>query len=101
MSGELSVVGLMDFSTEIEEFSPDRIHHLASQASAFIQGIADKPRFREWTGPRPMTPTGLPIISPLKSAPNVIVATGHNMHGLSLGPVTAEEIGRASCRERG
>ena len=92
MSGELRVVGLMDFSTEIEEFSPDRIHHLASQASAFIQGIADKPRFREWTGPRPMTPTGLPIISPLKSAPNVIVATGHNMHGLSLGPVTAEVV---------
>lgn len=39
-----------------------------------------------------MTPTGLPIISPLKSAPNVIVATGHNMHGLSLGPVTAEIV---------
>lgn len=92
MSGELRVVGLMDFSTEIEEFSPDRVHHLASQASAFIKGIGDKPRYREWTGPRPMTPTGLPIISPLKSAPNVIVSTGHNMHGLSLGPVSAEVV---------
>jgi D-amino-acid dehydrogenase len=92
MSGELRVVGLMDFSTNIEEFAPDRIHHMASQASAFIKGIADKPRFHEWTGPRPMTPTGLPIISPLKSAPDVIVATGHNMHGLSLGPVTAEVV---------
>ncbi len=92
MSGELRVVGLMDFSTEIEEFSPQRMDHLASQASAFIKGIADKPRFKEWTGPRPMTPNGLPIISPLKTAPDVIVATGHNMHGLSLGPVTAEVV---------
>jgi len=92
ISGELRVVGLMDFSTEIEEFAQDRIHHLASQASAFIKGIANKPRFNEWTGPRPMTPTGLPIISPLKKAQNVIVATGHNMHGLSLGPVTAEVV---------
>jgi len=92
ISGELRVVGLMDFSTEIEEFAQDRINHLASQASAFIKGIANKPRFNEWTGPRPMTPTGLPIISPLKKAQNVIVATGHNMHGLSLGPVTAEVV---------
>lgn len=92
MSGELRVVGLMDFSGEIQQFSKQRIDHLASQASAFINGIADKPRFKEWTGPRPMTPNGLPIISPLKAHRNVIVATGHNMHGLSLGPVTAEIV---------
>ena len=92
MSGELRVVGLMDFSSQIEEFSSQRIEHLASQASAFMKGIEGKPRFDEWTGPRPMTPTGLPIISPLKAHPNVIVATGHNMHGLSLGPVTAEVV---------
>lgn len=92
MSGELRVVGLMDFSSEIQEFSAQRVKHLASQASAFIKGIGDKPRFDEWTGPRPMTPNGLPIISPTKQHPNVIVATGHNMHGLSLGPVTAEVV---------
>ncbi|MGO1537383.1 MAG: NAD(P)/FAD-dependent oxidoreductase [Yaniella sp.] len=92
MSGELRVVGLMDFSSEIQEFSAQRVEHLASQASAFIKGIGDKPRFDEWTGPRPMTPNGLPIISPTKQHPNVIVATGHNMHGLSLGPVTAEVV---------
>ena len=92
MSGELRVVGLMDFSSEIQEFSAQRVEHLASQASAFIKGIGDKPRFDEWTGPRPMTPNGLPIISPMKQHPNVIVATGHNMHGLSLGPVTSEVV---------
>lgn len=92
MSGELRVVGLMDFSSEIQEFSTQRIDHLASQASAFMKGIGDKPRFDEWTGPRPMTPDGLPVISPVKEHPNVIVATGHNMHGLSLGPVTAEVV---------
>src|SRR5699024_10903832 len=92
MSGELRVVGLMDFSSEIQEFSAQRVEHLASQASAFIKGIGDKPRFDEWTGPRPMTPNGLPIISPMKQHPNVIVATGHNRHGLPLGPVTAEVV---------
>lgn len=92
ISGELRVVGLMDFSADIQEFSKQRIDHLASQAEGFIKGIADKPRFDEWTGPRPMTPNGLPIISPMKEHPNVIVATGHNMHGLSLGPVTAEVV---------
>lgn len=92
MSGELRVVGLMDFSAGIEEFSAQRMSHLAAQASKFIKGIDDKPRFDEWSGPRPMTPNGLPIISPMKQHSNVIVATGHNMHGLSLGPVTAEVV---------
>lgn len=92
MSGELRVVGLMDFSREIQQFSSSRVEHMASQAAKFIKGIGDKPRFDEWTGPRPMTPNGLPIISPLKGNPNVIVATGHNMHGLSLGPVTGEVV---------
>src|SRR5690625_7668650 len=92
MSGELRVVGLMDFSSQIQQFSKHRVEHLAKQAAGFMKGIGDKPRFHEWTGPRPMTPNGLPIISPLKAHPNVIVATGHNMHGLSLGPVTAEVV---------
>ena len=92
MSGELRVVGLMDFSSQIQQFSKHRVEHLAKQAAGFMKCIGDKPRFDEWTGPRPMTPNGLPVISPMKQHPNVIVASGHNMHGLSLGPVTAEVV---------
>src|SRR5699024_11258599 len=90
MSGGLRVVGLMDFSFQIQQFSKHRVEHLAKQAAGCRKGIGDKPRFDEWTGPRPMAPNGLPVISPMKQHPNVIVASCHNMHGLSLAPVPAE-----------
>lgn len=92
LSGSLRVIGLMDFGTKIQDYRQSRTDHLREQAEAFIKGLKGAPISREWSGPRPMTPTGLPIISPVKNKPNVIVATGHNMHGLSLGPVTGEIV---------
>lgn len=45
-----------------------------------------------WAGLRPVTPDGIPIIgkSPLHS--NLIVATGHAMVGLTLGPATGQIV---------
>ncbi len=45
-----------------------------------------------WHGFRPCTPTGLPIISRSKKVSNLVVATGHSMMGLSLGPVTGKLV---------
>ncbi len=45
-------------------------------------------RSTPWSGLRPCSPDGLPYIGPLKSCPNLIVATGHAMIGMSLGPVS-------------
>jgi len=49
-------------------------------------------RLQPWCGLRPCSPDGLPYIGRLKAFDNVLVATGHGMLGLSLGPVTGEII---------
>ena len=41
---------------------------------------------------RPMTPDGLPHIGALRRFPNVVVATGHAMQGISLAPRTAQLV---------
>ena len=41
-----------------------------------------------WAGLRPCTPDGLPVIGRAPGLPNVVLATGHAMKGLSLAPVT-------------
>ncbi|WP_192796396.1 MULTISPECIES: NAD(P)/FAD-dependent oxidoreductase [Corynebacterium] len=92
MSGSARVVGLMDFGFRVERFERHRMDFLREQAARFITGLDTAPISREWTGPRPMTPTGLPYISPVRAQPNIIVAAGHNMHGLTLGPVTGEIV---------
>ncbi|HCU87941.1 MAG TPA: amino acid dehydrogenase, partial [Verrucomicrobiales bacterium] len=45
-----------------------------------------------WSGLRPCTPDGLPCIGPIPGLQNATVATGHNMLGLSLGPVTGKLV---------
>ncbi|RXK85303.1 NAD(P)/FAD-dependent oxidoreductase [Filimonas effusa] len=45
-----------------------------------------------WYGYRPCSADGLPYIGRLNSARNCIVATGHSMLGLSLGPATGKLV---------
>jgi D-amino-acid dehydrogenase len=48
-----------------------------------------------WTGMRPMTPDGLPVIGRLEPFTNTYVASGHGMGGVSEAPATGEAIARA------
>lgn len=48
-----------------------------------------------WAGLRPMTPDGLPIIGRLSSRPEVTIATGHAMLGVTLAPVTGELVAQS------
>lgn len=52
-----------------------------------------------WTGLRPVTPDGVPMIGPLGNHPDVLVATGHVMLGISLGPTTGRLIAELASGE--
>jgi D-amino-acid dehydrogenase len=45
-----------------------------------------------WHGLRPCSPDGLPYIGRSKKISNLILATGHSMMGLSLGPATGKLV---------
>ena len=45
-----------------------------------------------WRGLRPCTPDGLPIIGRSCVFDNLIVAAGHAMLGMSLGPITGKLV---------
>lgn len=47
---------------------------------------------RVWTGMRPCSPDGLPFIGRTGRLSNLLIATGHAMMGLSLGPATGKLI---------
>lgn len=50
-------------------------------------------------GLRPCTPDGLPYIGRSRFADNVIVATGHAMMGMSLGPITGRLVAELAAGE--
>ena len=63
------------------------------RAGERVMGIpADGPVRQIWRGPRPVTPDGLPVIGRVPGRERVIVASGHCMLGLSLGPVTGRLV---------
>jgi D-amino-acid dehydrogenase len=45
-----------------------------------------------WYGLRPCPPDGLPYIGRSKMVKNLVIATGHSMMGLSLGPATGKLV---------
>ena len=53
-----------------------------------------------WGGLRPCLPDGLPAIGRISEQSNLVIATGHAMMGLSLGPVTGRLVGELLARKK-
>ena len=71
---------------------PRRVAYLREGGRRAIGLPADGPVRQLWRGPRPVTPDGLPVIGRVPGRERVILAAGHCMLGLSLGPVTGRLV---------
>jgi D-amino-acid dehydrogenase len=80
-----SVLELAGMDTSIDPHRIERLRRIAARAAGVSSAL---PSRQVWRGLRPTSPDGLPFIGPVPHHENVILATGHGMLGLSLGPVT-------------
>ncbi len=53
-----------------------------------------------WHGLRPCSPDGLPYIGRTRKIKNLVVATGHSMLGMSLGPGTGKLVSEIINEEK-
>jgi len=79
---------------------PRRVAYLRAGGERAIGVPADGPVRQLWRGPRPVTPDGLPVIGRVPGRDRVILATGHCMLGLSLGPATGRLVAQVASGER-
>ena len=79
---------------------PKRVAYLRAGGERAIGVPADGPVRQLWRGPRPVTPDGLPVIGRVPGRDRVILATGHCMLGLSLGPATGRLVAQVASGER-
>ncbi|MBO8194292.1 FAD-dependent oxidoreductase [Streptomyces oryzae] len=101
LSGFLRLAGTMEFGGLEENIDPRRVAAIKRAAADAFTGWDNPPgEAAPWAGMRPMTPDGLPVIGRLHPLPNVYVASGHGMLGLTLAPATAEIISEAITRHR-
>lgn len=78
---------------------PRRLAGLRRAAARVVGLPEDGPVRQVWRGPRPLTPDGLPVIGRTPRHPNLVLATGHCMLGLSLGPVTGRLVAEMCAGE--
>jgi len=71
---------------------PRRIQRLRAAAERFVPAIAQMQLHEAWTGLRPGTPDGLPILGETKLH-GYFACTGHYRDGILLAPVTAQVMG--------
>ena len=88
--GTLELAG-MDLSV-----SARRVEALRRSASGYIVDTERLELLEIWRGLRPCTPDGLPLLGRSGRLANLIVAAGHAMVGMSLGPVTGKIVAQVA-----
>jgi D-amino-acid dehydrogenase len=86
----LRLAGTLEFSGLNLEMRRERLEMLTQAVSRYLPGVVEAPTRSEWCGLRPCTADGLPVIGWAPRVGNVLIATGHAMLGLGLGPVTGK-----------
>jgi D-amino-acid dehydrogenase len=94
IAGTLELAG-MDFS-----FNSRRVRAIQQASAGYLPGLAEATVIEIWRGLRPCTPDGLPIVSRIKKFNNLIVAAGHAMLGMSLGPITGKLVSQLVSGEK-
>ena len=82
------IASMMEFAGFDDSIPPFRIQQLQDSAKPFLKEPVGPAVENKWYGWRPMTWDSLPIVGRVPSVRNALIATGHNMLGLTLAPVT-------------
>ncbi|MCY3598784.1 MAG: FAD-dependent oxidoreductase [Gemmatimonadetes bacterium] len=90
--GAVRTIGTMEFSGVNLRLDRRRIAILERAARRYLPGALEGTERVDWVGMRPVTPDGLPAIGRLPGLPNVYVATGHQMLGVTLAPSTGHAL---------
>ena len=82
------IASMMEFAGFDDSIPPFRIQQLQDSAKPFLKDPVGPAVENKWYGWRPMTWDSLPIVGRVPNVKNALIATGHNMLGLTLAPVT-------------
>jgi D-amino-acid dehydrogenase len=92
LGAALRIAGTLELAGMDLSFNSRRVDAIRRSARAYLPGLDEAQVIEIWRGLRPCTPDGLPIISRSGEFGNLIIAAGHAMLGMSLGPVTGKLV---------
>lgn len=94
MDGRLRFGGTMEIAGLNEEINPRRVRGIIASIPQYYPEFKaeDFDGIHPWRGLRPCSPDGLPYLGRARRFSNLIIATGHAMMGISLGPITGRLV---------
>jgi D-amino-acid dehydrogenase len=94
--------GTMELGGLDESIAPARVRGILRSIPAYFPDFCaeDFSAVKPWCGLRPCSPDGLPYLGRAPRWDNLIVATGHAMLGVSLGPITGKIVAELLAGER-
>ncbi len=93
LDDRIRLAGTMELSGINHRLVPARIAAISRAGARSLRDWpADASTAVAWTGMRPLTPDGLPVIGMVPGWTNFVVASGHAMLGLTLAPATGEAV---------
>lgn len=94
MNGHMRYGGTMEMAPVNNRINLNRVEGIVESVPKYFPGIRlDMPKEKDiWFGFRPCTPDGLPYLGRTEKIDNLIVAGGHAMMGLSLGPASGKVV---------
>ncbi len=97
--GALRFAGTMEFSGIDAPPEPRRFDAVRRGARTYLADWGGRAEAL-WAAPRPITPDGLPVIGRSNRYPNLTIASGHAMLGVTLAPSTAIAVADLLCDGR-
>lgn len=91
-TGQLLIGSTRQFGREDTEVDPPLVSRLLRAAMQTLPGLAGARAIRTWAGLRPATNDGLPLIGRHPGRGRLWIAAGHEGHGVTTAPATAELI---------
>jgi D-amino-acid dehydrogenase len=94
MNGHMRYGGTMEIAPVNNKINLNRVEGIVQSVPKYFPGMAlDMPDKKDiWYGFRPCSPDGLPYLGRSRKIQNLIVAGGHAMMGLSLGPSSGKVV---------
>lgn len=92
LGGRVRFSGTLELAGEDASVDRYRAESILRAAARWVKQVPVLNGVPVWSGLRPCTPDGLPMVGRPRRYRNVIIAAGHAMLGVSLGPITGSVV---------
>ena len=90
--GGMIIGGTREFADYEGENTFEAVEVMLKRAARFFPALKNVAVIRFFSGFRPFTPDGMPLLGPVRGVPGFYMAAGHEGDGIALSPITGKLV---------